>query len=90
MHGRRPEAFACKHIVSGLFMRSSPGFIAFPGSDMDYPDAWCPECENYKQSCGGDWTDENTPQGLFRLLCCDCYLDAQALAQAAVLLDLRD
>jgi hypothetical protein len=73
-----------------MFSRTSPGFIAFLGPDMEYPDAWCPDCEQYKLESGGAWTDENTPSGLFKLLCCDCYLDAQELACTAGRLDLRD
>jgi hypothetical protein len=89
-HGPRPEAFVCSHIAAGLNYRTSPGFIAYPGSDMEYPDAWCPACEVYKQEHGGDWTDEITPPGFFRLICSDCYKDAQALARNAGVLELRN
>jgi hypothetical protein len=89
VHGPKPEAFVCSHIAEGLFSRTSPGFIAFPGPDMDFPDAWCPACEGYKQEHGGEWTEENTPPGFFRLICSSCYDDAQGLAADAGVLELK-
>ena len=73
-HGKQPITFVCRHITS-IARPDTVGFVSGPpeGED-DLRDAWCGDCDAYRQKRGGEWIEGSVevPDGVV-ILCADCY-----------------
>jgi hypothetical protein len=70
-HGPRRPAFVCRHLVQG----SGLGFFTpdDPGDDLE---AWCGECDQVLERCGG-WDDESEKFTGVTLVCDLCFAAAR-------------
>ncbi|HLZ02279.1 MAG TPA: hypothetical protein VKR55_09015 [Bradyrhizobium sp.] len=78
-HGEQEATYVCRHIMDSIDTGKAVGFHWPRDSDMSRPDAWCTECEQVRQSEGGDWTDTAMKFVDVSVLCGGCYDRAKAI-----------
>lgn len=77
MHGVRPAAFVCRHVLESLRTGSRVGFHTPDGAEDD-DQAWCDACEQVRAR-KGEWNDRSEAYADIQLICIDCFQQARKL-----------
>jgi hypothetical protein len=78
-HGKQQETFVCQHIVQTLHDKKPRGFWwSTERPENPRPDAWCSECEDLSNKCGG-WVGEAEELASIKILCGTCYDNAKEI-----------
>ena len=59
LHGARPAAFVCRHVLESLRTGARVGFHT-PGDTEDDDQGWCDACERVRAR-EGEWNDARRP-----------------------------
>lgn len=78
-HGAQPETRVCQHIAGSLKTGKPVGFYWSYDGDQENPDAWCADCNDRLENCGGEWQGEAEEHLGVTTLCASCYFDVRRL-----------